>query len=175
MISLADLKTALRITTTRDDGYLAGLEAAAVAMVQRETGRFFGAQESVTEYIIGGDDDTLFLTDPCSSLPTTVKERSTIGGDPTTITASADDGYVLRGTMKLVRKAGNLWTYKYEYEVTYTRGYAANTEPAEIRQLVTQIVSEWYERRLVSSDGSLKKVPMSASAILAGWRRRPWG
>lgn len=176
MISLAKLKAALRITASTDDGYLVDLEVQAVSFVERETGRYFGAVASVTEYLIGGGTDTLFLSEAPAAPPTTVTERTYPGGDATTITAADADGYVLRGTMKLVRKGGGIWARGYEYEVTYDRGYAAEAEPGEIRMLVTDLVAYWYEERVpVASLGSgAEPLPLHASKILASWRRRPW-
>lgn len=173
MISIPELKAALRLTTDADNGYLADLEAAAVDVVQNETNRYFGPVGPATEYLEGGGTRDLFLSEPPASLPATVSERAYPAGTATTITAADSDGYVLRGTMKLVRKAGLVWTFGYEYEVTYSRGYADSSEPADIRQAVTQLVSHWYEHRLpVGKVGDV--VPLGAQKVIARWRRRPW-
>lgn len=173
MISLADLKLAIRAKTgSAEDDYLTALEAAAVAYLERETHRYFGAAANATEWHRGMGTSTLFLREAPSAIPTTVTERVDPGDqDPTTVTASASDGYTLRGR-RLIRKDG-VWVRGYEYEVTYARGYASGAEPADVRQAVTQLVALAYEQRLPLVVGTVAfPVPHSVQRVIDTWRRQ---
>lgn len=176
MISLAALKMAMKVGHDAEDDYVTALESAAVEFVQNETGRYFGAPLSTTEYLTGAGRSELYLAEAPATLPATLSERPYPGSDPVTITAASTDGYVLRGAMTLVRKAGLLWARGYEYQVTYTKGYAPEAEPTDIRQLVTALVTHWYVTRVpvAETGGSGDPLPLHAQKILARWRRRPW-
>ncbi|GMV06723.1 MAG: hypothetical protein AMXMBFR53_29980 [Gemmatimonadota bacterium] len=177
MIALADLKLDLRLTGTADDAYVTNLEASAVAYIQKRTNRYFGAEAATTEYVTGDGTTKLWLSEAPTTLPSTLLERAYPGStSSTTVTASASDGYTQRG-MCLVRK-GYLWTRGYEYEVTYTRGYAAGSEPEDIQRAVRGLVVHWFEQRLplgdVGVNASANIVPHHVDAIIRAWTRRPW-
>lgn len=173
MISVDDLKLALRVTHTAEDDYITALEAAAVGYIERFTGRTFSAEVEVTEYLWGRGTDTLVLREtPGGTL--TVVERATPGATGTTIAAGDEDGYLVRGR-KLVRKNGHAWYRGYEYAATYTQGYAAGSEPDDIQNLVKQIVAHWYERRIpMPTVGEVFTfpVPHHVDAVLWTWRRQ---
>ena len=191
MISVADLKVWLGIdsgTTTYDD-LLGDLEERAVAMLQRATNRYFGAVASTTEYLVGRGTASLWLAEVPAAIPATVTERYAPGSDEATITAADDDGYVLRSSdrdARLVRKDGLVWSDGYEYEATYDRGYAAGSEPGDVRQAMIDIVTRAFKRRgseglksesiggyaytLADDAGELEVSPFTASVIQT-WRR----
>lgn len=184
MIALSLLKTAMRASdTTDEDAYLLELEAAAVAHIQNMTGRYYGAAAAVTQQVIGGGHERLWLAEPAATLPVSVKERSGAGADEITITAANSDGYEFRhGSMALVRKAG-VWGQGYEYEVTYTRGYAQTgngaeasiAAPPEVREAVMILATWWYEQRIPAALGTVApEVENHLRSILRQKRRRPW-
>lgn len=149
MIELADLKAHLGTDQVKHDPdrdtVLPKFEAAAVDFVQRETGRYFGASSSFTEYLEGEDDRELWLNEPADSI-TSVHERCDIGDTWEEILEGDSDGWELRDA-RLLRKGGCVWQRGYEYRVIYSFGYAAGSEPAEIRQLVTDLVAlRWRQR-----------------------------
>lgn len=154
MITLPDLKDWLEVEGDEADDLLTSLEARAVEFVERETGRYFGALENVTEILCGDGGGKLRLAEVPTSIPASVQERAYVGADATTITASDDDGYELRtltlpssNLAYLLRKGGCVWARGFEYSVTYERGYAAGDEPGDIRQLVLDLVQvKWAMR-----------------------------
>lgn len=96
-----------------------------------------------TVWTIGNKD--LFLTLNPTADPTEVLERADVGEVGTPITAAQSDGWVRRGTV-LVRK-GTVWKEGFEYQVTYAGGYAAGTEPDNVRQAVKSVTLVLYNRR----------------------------
>jgi hypothetical protein len=153
MISLDELRIALDIDSSVDEDILEKLEAAAVAFVERETGWHFVGVDDVVEVVTGDGSDRLRLRGMVTTAPATVSEAAYVGATPTTITATASDGYELRtkgvpvNRIYLVRKQGYVWHDGYEYTVTADRGYTAGAEPTEIRELVRDLVLlKWNER-----------------------------
>ena len=154
MIDLADLKVELDIDAGDDsfDAWLLAIEPRAVAYVEMRTHRYFGPEADLTEYIIGLDHPRLYLESNVADegYLTEVIERQYAGDTGVTITGSASSGFVIRQSARqsfLVRKGGYTWLRDYEYEVTYTRGYATGTEPGEIRQLVIDLIAARFSSR----------------------------
>jgi hypothetical protein len=146
MIEVSELKEWLEIADSDSayDGLLLSLEERAVAFVEAQTDRYFRAPVDVTEFHTGRGWPILTLSAIANVAPTTVTERPYPGGTDTVITASADDGFVVRpGTRmtRLIRKNGLAWIDCYEYEITFKRGYTTGQEPGDIRQLVIDLVS----------------------------------
>lgn len=131
---------------------LEALEEMAVGLVQDETGRFFGAEETRTEYITGDGTRELHLNENPAAI-TSVGQRRYIGGSFRTITEASSAGFELRspesavGRAKLLRKAGIGWSDGYEHRVVYDFGYAAGSEPVRIRQAVLDLVALKYHGR----------------------------
>ncbi len=128
------------------------LEAMAVELVQDETGRYFGASTTRTEYIDGDGTRDLHLAENPTAI-TSVGQRRHVGDSFTTITEGNTDGFELRaptsgsGRARLLRKAALGWYDGYEHKVIYEFGYAALAEPARIRQAVTDLVAlKWNSR-----------------------------
>lgn len=146
MISLDDLKAYLEIGEADEskDAILTALEAAAVAYVSTQTGRYFGADEETVIVLQGTGTPRLWLPEsPTDVDAVEVVQFAYVGGDGTAIDAADDNGFVVRGTM-LVRKRGLKWDHCYEYQVTFSRGYDEDGEPEDIRQLVRDMVSAKY-------------------------------
>jgi hypothetical protein len=155
MIPIEQLKAALRIPSSRqsEDDYLAELEQEAVARVSQHTGRYYGSADETTEYVDGTDGAFIWLKEEpivSDAITMTVTERWGVADTGTVIDADDDDGYIVRGR-KLYRKNG-VWTRGYEYEITYTRGYTAGEEPADIRKKVIGLVVLWYTTRIATPE-----------------------
>ena len=162
MIALSDLKEWLGVTVSTYDTMLTALEARAVAFVEKQTGRYFGAVEAIEWELRGDGSEKLWL--PESPVKTdgtaaavadlVVVYRGWPGDDETTLTHSDDDGFLLRSSQRgrfprwwLHRKGGELWWCGYEYDVTTKRGYATSGEPGDIRQLVLDLCAlKWNLR-----------------------------
>lgn len=146
MIDLAILKEHLGIEESDEsqDDIVMRLEAAAVAYVQNETGWYFGEAEAEV-YLRGSGTSRLWLPQPATG-DIAVLRLAHAGDEGTEIVAEDDDGFVARGA-QLVRKNNLEWDRAYEYKVTFDRGYAEGEEPADIRQLVIDLVSAKYSQR----------------------------
>lgn len=128
--------------STSDYGMLEELEAQVVAQIERETGRYFGAVEEVTEILDGSGINRLWLSEVpvevLSVLTVTVTEVTPVG-DETVITdyTVRSDGF--EGWLE--RDDALEWNSRYKYHVTYDRGYEEDAAPADIRGLVMSEVS----------------------------------
>ena len=86
MISLADLKAYLGGSfSTDDDAILTDLEERAVALVERATGRFFGASGSKTYTLEGYGDTSVWVGDAITAVAY-VSIRETVGEAWTALT-----------------------------------------------------------------------------------------
>lgn len=176
MISDHLLTQAFRPADQRELEYVRALEAAAVAHVERATGKYFGPVRTRTEYVRGDGRGELHLDGPVASdvydapLITSVNESAYVGGEQTELLESDDDGFVVRDSV-LHRKSG-VWSRGYEYEVIYQQGYDEGEEPADIRQAIMQLVTLWHEIRLPVALGTVApEVPHNVSEIIAAHRR----
>lgn len=153
MISTADLRAYLgQIESTDADAIalLTDLEARAVALVQRATGRFFGASETATYYLTGTGQESVFVPDEITAV-TSVSWRSVVGEDWTALTT---DEYERVGS-QFFRADGVLWPEgRNLVKIVATRGYATDAEPGPIRQLVMDLVNWQYRagRKLALED-----------------------
>lgn len=183
MIELSALKAHLRSEEVKldpdRDTILASLEAGAVAFVEGETERYFQASTTFTLYLIGNGQRELWLPEAPSAI-TSIEERSEVGEAWTEIDSADDDGWELR-SHQVLRKGGNVWERGYEYRVVYDFGYTAGSEPAEIRQLVIDLVALRWRQRGIEGHASgamggysftisdLNAIP-GAAEVLERWR-----
>lgn len=171
MIELADLKLALRLDpdATTEDDYLEALEAAAVAHVERATGRYFGPVVERTEYLRGDGRQEIYLQE----------EPAATGASPAVVIAVTSDGedvsgddYEVRGRILRHTSAWGLALYPTDLVVIYDAGYEAGEEPADIRQAVTTLVAHWYEFRIPVALGTVApEVAFTLREMLAPWKR----
>ena len=128
------------------------LETTAAQLVEDETGRYFGAEETRTEYITGDGTRDLRLAENATAI-TSVGSRRYIGDSFNTITEGDSDGFEIRapqsdsGRARLLRKASLRWADGYEHKVIYEFGYTAGSEPKRIRQAVMDLVALKYHGR----------------------------
>jgi hypothetical protein len=134
------------VGTTEADKLLEAFEKSAVAYVEGRTGRYFGPPEVVTEVLRGSNGQRLWLGDtPIAGEAIAVVQAYGPGDDGEELVVDGDLGFVVRGDA-LVRRVG-VWNPRYEYRVTYTRGYADGNEPEDIKLYVLQHVKrEWDSR-----------------------------
>ena len=142
MISLADLKAYLGGSfTTAEDAILTDLEERAVALVERATGRYFGASGSHTYTLEGPGDTSIWVNDTLTAV-TSVSIRDTVGEDWTLLDAEDYEQY----GSEFLRASGLAWPDgRALVQIIATRGYATNAEPADIRGLVKDMVN-WQFR-----------------------------
>lgn len=195
MISLETLKAALEITDSNRDILINEMIPRALAFIETYTGRYFGETSGTEEIVPGTGTRSLWLTDlpvsedsPADEIPSVV-EHENPGDAGTTILADDDNGFTLRTKgveARLVRKGGGVWTRGYEYAVAYTRGYEVDAGPADIEQVVIDLIglrlNTGGERAGLRSetiggysytrfgDGDLDALP-GAQSTLDAWRR----
>lgn len=163
MITLALLKAAIKTadpSDTSEDAYLTALEAAAVAALERWTGRYYGPVAARTEYLSGTGAQEIWLAET----PTTAV---TVTSDGTAVDAG---DFELRGRRLRHDSAWGSEYYPTDLVLTYSAGYAAGAEPADIRQAVLQLVTLWYEERLPLGEIP-DEAPFSVRAIIDANRR----
>lgn len=171
MISLADLKAYLGGSfSTDDDAILTDLEERAVALVERATGRFFGASGSKTYTLEGSGDTSVWVGDAITAVAS-VSIRDQVGEDWTALT-SDDYEWVLASAhspSEFLRADGLSWPDgRALVKIVATRGYAGDDEPGPIRQLVMDLVNWQYRagRKLTLEDVGSPDV-----AAVKGWDR----
>lgn len=151
MISLADLKAYLGGTfTSADEAVLTDLEERAVALVERATGRYFGASGSNTYTLEGTGNPAIWVNDTLSAV-TSVSVRDAVGEDWTVLDAEDYERY----GSEFLRADGLAWPDgRALVQIVATRGYATDAEPGPIRQLVLDLVNWQYRagRKLTLDD-----------------------
>lgn len=180
MITLADLKLAQRIdvSDTSQDAHITKLEAAAVAFVQRYTGRYFGPPVADAEMVLTGSGSAEMLLADYASAVTAVGNRPYPGGEIAEIGTDATNGWSLRlapgetSSLRLIRHGGSVWDGPVEFVVTATIGYAAGAEPADVRQAVGMLVAHWFELRIPVALGTVApEVALTVKDLLKFVRR----
>lgn len=146
MISLDRLMDAIGEVAEADVPRLEDMRDAALAFIETQTQRYFGPVTVTTETVRGSGGRTLWLseealvTDPVTLA---VSELTYPGATPVVLTAAATDGYELR-SRQIVRLGGHIWVKRYEYLVTYSRGYAENHGPKDIEHVLIELVRSRY-------------------------------
>ena len=146
MISVEKLQAAVPGAATADPTLLADMIARAVAFVEQQTGRYFGTPEQVTEYLQGYGSRWLRLNDEAQVFDSddevdAVEERCVPGGDVTLLGLTDFAVRPSSTTSVLVRLGGPGWRINYEYAVTYTRGFVVDEGPADIEQLLIDLIA----------------------------------
>jgi hypothetical protein len=146
VIDIFALRDHVGVEGPEHDDALLAMERAGVAHASALTNRYFGPLEETTEVLAGTGTATMWLRDvPVGDVE--VVQAYSVGDPGEAIDAAGDLGYVVRDGDKLVRKSGT-WHPRYEYRVTYTRGYAAGTEPDVVKMFVLQYIArEWFNRK----------------------------
>ena len=143
MIGLSEIKAYLRVTSAAQDSILEALERSAVAFIEEETGRYFGAPVATTEYVSGLGVRDLWLTETPTA--PVVVEQETVENETVSWETVTATKYVTRGA-RLVHYLA--WEAGVEnYRVTYTKGYDAGEEPETIRRAVLDLVKYKYDGR----------------------------
>lgn len=173
MISLADLILHLKVETDLDNELIEEYEAAAVNIVQDQSGRYFGPLKLATEHfdVCRFDQRTLLLKDPArledisASPAITAPIVEELEGS---VYAVVDpDTYIVDGDF-LVR-LNDYWPYgQRSVKVTYWVGYAQGSEPADVRAVVMEIVAHKYRNR---GDEAAYALPEHAKMVIHSYRK----
>jgi uncharacterized phiE125 gp8 family phage protein len=149
VISDADLLAYVLPATDADLPTLRRLEKAAVAHVQQVTGRYYGAENEITE-TIPRYGPVIHLAD--TPLNDSLVLESWDGS--AWVTVETDDFTLTDKTVEFVSPSGwNRITGPSRYRATYDAGYAvaddpeATEAPEDVKQAVLMLVTHWYENR----------------------------
>lgn len=173
MIDESSLRAALRDPPAADLEYLRQLRDAALAHVEKLTGKWYGAARDQAVTLEGKGSRTLWLPGPLLQgyEEVTVAERAYPGGDPRTILEDDSDGWEIRGST-LLRHGGAVWWSGWLYDVTYQQGATEASVPADVGRWIQETVAGWYEVRLPVGD-AVSVVPTGAEAIMQTRRWLP--
>lgn len=175
MISLDELKSYLKVPheLTDEDALIVQLEEAAVKLIQNKTGHYFGPPETVTELVSGGEIDgypVMWLKDAPRAdgiTPGVAVDVEEFDGSDWTAVEAGDfeiDGF------GLYHDSG--WSTGFRnVRVTYSRGYGPGEEPADIRNAVLELVSEWFEHRENFHEGQGQELPFHVKDLIGSYRR----
>lgn len=173
MLSDEDLRLWIKPVEDEEIETLRRLEKAAIAHIQKKTGRYFGPVAVVTEYLNWRGWPMQLANVPLSL--TTFKSWS--GSAWTTVDATS---YYLQGSFifwnSRTAPAWSPLTMPTRYEVVYQAGYAqledpnATAAPDDVQQAVLLLVGHWYENReaVVVGDSATDELPLAVSALLDG-------
>lgn len=138
---------------TDEETVLAEIEERAVALVQTATGEFFGTTGTASYLLDGGGGVSIWLKHEVTAV-TSVSVRPAVSAEWLELDSDAwsfGDPY----TSRLLRVDGSEWPDgEALILVAANRGYATDTEPGEIRQLVLDLVNWQYRagRKLALED-----------------------
>lgn len=170
MIALAMLRAHLKDPPAAENGLVRAYERAAVAYIERRTGRYFGAPVAQTEYLRGVGQREIWLAEvPIGPVA--------LEADGTAVDAA---DFTVRGRrLRHVATWGSA-AYPVDIVATYTAGYTTSgtgeevdiAAPDDIREAVLELVTLHYEQRLPVAIGTVAaKIPHRVEEIIQAHRR----
>lgn len=163
-------------TTPLDSRALEFLEEGAVGDVEKATHRTFRPPVSLTEYHNGTFEQWLDLRCPVTSgTPVVSFLQGGAWSDPLSVSTYAVRPHPELGINSRLHLLWGLWPYgQGNVRVTYTGGYPAGEEPADVRMLVAGMAALRFRDRpvAVSADAEEKgksALPDHLKAILNRW------
>lgn len=174
-VSLTEVKVHCRVDGTDSDTVLTLLLAAAVSYLDGWTGILGRCMvtQSWRQDFCGFSSPLRLHLGPVAS----VTSVSYYDADNALVAALSSDVWVLRYDelgAYVDLKADQSWPSSYAradaVSVTYVAGTAAADVPAALKAAILLMVSHWNENREAVA-GSMSEVPMSASALIAPFRR----
>lgn len=153
MVTLAEAKTFMRVTTSADDALITSLIDYISTAVETYTGRIF-RQTTVTEEVLTFDYSSFDLQyRPSFDLAGIrriaflknypITEITSLTHDGTALTV--DDDYILDPSTGAVAFYTSVGDAKNSLLVTYTAGYATADVPADLKMIVLQGIKELYQ------------------------------
>lgn len=170
--SLADIKTALLISTTADDDLLTRLQTTADSYIAEHTGRAFDGG-TFTETHAGGGSLVFLRNFPVTAI-TDVRVDATrqFGSDtvldPSNYVLHADRGVIESVAGPFLPRGRGDWPGT--VRVTYAT--ATGAVPGAVQEAFTQLVGHWY--RLAKTNQDLGGVLLTEKTDGTGTRTYPW-
>lgn len=164
LASVAQIKTALRISFSDDDSYIEDLINQVSEKIELFLDRRIKDAADVTEYYNGVRGGKLILRKyPVNSI-TSVAYATGDFDDPTWNIISGTNQYQL-DALKGILKVANMYTGSSNYRVIYRGGYTNATMPAAITEACVRMVSKRYGMR--ASEGATNE---SVGGASVGWQ-----
>lgn len=151
-VTLQEVKTSGRISTTAHDAMLAGLIMSAVEAVEEYCNRSLISQTwKLIIDDLDDDDDGVLPRPPLQSV-TSIKymdsngEQQTVDSSIYQVDTASEPGRILLLPWKMWPVVGI--GYKNPIEITFVAGYGATAEtvPAKIKQAIIALVVHWYDK-----------------------------
>lgn len=163
MLTLTEIKAALRVDFTTDDKELLRLLDAAIAHAEHQVG-FSLSSKSDTIYLANWDD---VLLQSATSL--VVKYNSAVS---TVVTMTSGTDYWVDRSDGLVLKFLNKPTFFLgtQPSVALVSGYSS--VPSDLQQAIVGLVAHWYLNVEAVSVDSMQHVPLSTQVILDMHRKK---
>lgn len=175
MIALADLLLALKVegdAPAEEQALVRDYERAAVAYCERDTGRYFGPEKEVIQYLDGvGQRDLWLVNEPVAGSVSVTQNGVAVDAAQ----------YEVRGRVLAHTAVWGHVYYPTQVVVTYRAGYTVPdpvgapdvwTAPDDIQQAVRMITAHWYETRVPVALGTVApEIKMTVGSILQPWRR----
>jgi uncharacterized phiE125 gp8 family phage protein len=139
------------------------LEKAAIAMIQKRTGRYFGEVAEIVEYLQWRGWPMLLANEPIDGA---VELESWSSGAWNAVEASA---FAIHGSYIFWETTYSALTMPTRYRATYEAGYESDDDaPEDIKQAVLLLVGHWNENReaVVVGDTATDELPLAVSALL---------
>lgn len=173
LVTLANVKEHLRVTTTNEDTVIGAYRAAAIAYVEKYTGHVLVQREVTDAFAAWGDYLTL------RHQPITVDDPT-----PTlTVTYLDTEGDEIEYESRVIRDQTYPWTIYPPYgddfptladngtiTVTYTAGYAAGQVPDELNAAVLLLCGHWHANRAAVDEGSFQELPLAVVSLCRPFR-----
>lgn len=169
LVTLADVKAHLRVTTTDEDTIIGVYRSAAIAWVENYTGHLLSAAEVVDNYSAWGDYLTL-RHQPIAASPAPVVEYHDTEGDfieyagvvrdqtyPWTIVPPYGEEFPTLGDNGTI-------------SVTYTAGYASGEVPDPLNQAVLLLAGHFFVNRSAVSTDKVEEVDLAVRSLCKPYR-----
>lgn len=177
MISDADLLAYIRPATTDDLPTLRRLEKAAIAFIEKKTGRYFGVAGEITESLQWRGWPMRLANEPLDGITTFES------WDGSAFSSVDSTSYYFDYPFIFLQSSRSTWTpltMPARYQATYDAGYSSTgddenetTAPEDVKQAVLLLVGHWFENReaVVVGDSATGELPLAVSALLNGHTR----
>jgi len=169
-VTLAEMKTHLRVDHDDEDAYIQSLITAAREYVEEQTGRRL-MNTTEYQYYAGWPTEMELRWSPLSSVTSIVYVDTS---DTTqTCSSSVYDVDTAEVPGRVRQAYGQTWPTNRGHEnditVTYVAGYGATADsvPERAKHAIKLIAANWYEHREAATDGKAPvEVPMAATSLL---------
>ena len=168
-LSLAEIKTHLRVVSTAEDDLIRGLLAAAVDYVERFTRRQLVTATYTWTLETFPSEEFVVPRPPLQSV-SSIQYVDT-GGE--TQTLSTDDYTVVTSTLpgRIYPAYGVSWPSTREVPeavtVTYVAGFGdAGDVPEMLKTAIRLLVAHWYEHREATTETRIEDLPLGLQSIL---------